>query len=79
MPVMAWCEAQGEAQGLPFHPEVTGKGKTGRVKSYELPMMPRDPKPRRWKFQRGAWLAAEKRQALAGRGHFGQVDTAASG
>jgi hypothetical protein len=27
----------------------------------------------------GAWLAVEKRQALAGRGHSGQVDTAASG
>jgi hypothetical protein len=30
-------------------------------------------------LQRGAGLAVEKRQALAGRGHSGQVDTAASG
>jgi len=79
MPVTAWCEAQGKAQGLPFHPGVTGKGKTGRVKSHELPMMPCDLKPCRWKVQWGAWLAVEKRQALAGRGHSGQVDTAASG
>ena len=27
----AGCEARGEAEGLLFHPGVTGKGQTGRV------------------------------------------------
>lgn len=36
MPVTAWCEAQGKAQGLPFHPGVTGKGKTGRVNASSM-------------------------------------------
>ena len=29
--VTAGCEAREKAQGLVFHPSVTGKGKTGRV------------------------------------------------
>jgi hypothetical protein len=29
--VTAGCEAREKAQGPTFHPEVTGKGKTGRV------------------------------------------------
>ncbi len=35
-------------EGSPFHPGATGEGKTGRVNASEPPMMPRDPKPRRW-------------------------------
>ncbi len=67
------------AQGFPFHPEATGPGKTGRVNVSEPPMMPRDPKPRRWVVQRGAGLAVVKRQAPVGRGPADRMDTAASG
>jgi hypothetical protein len=53
--------SSGKAQGLPLHPGVTGKGKTGRVNASELPLMSRDPRLRRRNSQWGAWLAAEKR------------------
>src|SRR5437660_454936 len=38
---MAGCEAQGEAQGCPFRPGVTGEGKTERVNASEPVVMPR--------------------------------------
>jgi len=79
MPVTVWCEAQGKAQGLPFHPGVTGKGKTGRVKYMNSRRCLVIPSPTDGTREWGAWLAVEKRQALAGRGLSGQVDTAASG
>ena len=34
--VTAGCEARGKAEGLPFHPGVTGKGQTGRVNCVNL-------------------------------------------
>ena len=39
--VMAGCEAQGEAQGCPCRPGVTGEGKTERVNVSEPVVMPR--------------------------------------
>ena len=39
--VTAGCEARGKAEGLLFHPGVTGEGKAGRVNVREPPMMPR--------------------------------------
>jgi hypothetical protein len=38
--VTAGCEAQGEAEALPFHPGVTGEGKTGRVNASESSYAP---------------------------------------
>ena len=39
--VTAGCEAQGEAQGCPLRPGVTGEGKTDRVHLNEPVVMPR--------------------------------------
>jgi hypothetical protein len=50
--VTAGCEAREEAQGLVFHPSVTGKGKTGRANSVN-PRKPRYPNLRRWKVAPG--------------------------
>ena len=60
------AELREEAQGPPFHPGVTGKGKTGRVNVSEPSMMPRYVDPLRWVEDRGAGLAAEKRRVPAG-------------
>jgi hypothetical protein len=38
--VTAGCEAQRKAEGLPFHPGVTGEGKAGRVNASESSYAP---------------------------------------
>jgi hypothetical protein len=56
-----------EAQGRPFHPGVTGEGKTGRVNNREPSMMSRDEKPRTvGSSTEVQGHAAAKRQAMAG-------------
>lgn len=61
------AELRGEAQGRPFHPGATGKGKTGRVDASEPSLMPRYVEPRVDGSPTGVQgLAAGKRQVAAG-------------
>src|SRR6266511_4581252 len=64
--VTAGCEARGKAQGPPSRPGVTGEGKTDRVNISELPYASSFKAPTDGMRQRGAGLAAAKRQAPTG-------------
>jgi hypothetical protein len=77
--VTAGCEAQGEAEGLPFHPGVTGEGKAGRVNVSESSYAPLSAAPRGGWVQRGIGLAAGKRQAPTGEAVLVGEDTAVPG
>jgi hypothetical protein len=58
--------ARGKAQGRPFHPGVTGKGKPGRVKNLNLRLMPRHVDPRWWDAGTGSkdWPLGSGRRRL---------------